>query len=160
MPGHAGQLTNATHGLKPPRSPDEKCSVKNQQENTVKKMRRLYRIGALVGAILLPISAVLATATEASALSGYQYCVYNTAGGPMCLNAWNGGPYVNVETISDSRIQNNRFEIDPEQNGNVELKFVGGGYWSGRCIGDASNDSTLAYTSIDACGGVNGSGAG
>jgi hypothetical protein len=137
-----------------------KNTVKNQKEDTVRKMRRLYRIGALAGAILLPISAVLATATEASALSGYQYCVYNTAGGPMCLNAWNGGPYVNVETISDSRIQNNRFEIVPEQNGNVELQFVGGGNWSGRCIGDASNDVHLAYTSLDACGGVNGSGAG
>lgn len=136
--------------------------MKNQKENTVKKMRGLYRIGALVGAILLPIGAVLAIGTpEASALSGYQYCVYNTAGGAMCLNAWGGGPWVYVETTSDSRIQNNRFQIRYENNGNVELQFVGGGTWNGKCIGDAYNNSGDARTSLDPCGDIsNGNGSG
>ena len=71
--------------------------MKDQEENTVKKMRRLYRIGAMVGAILLPIGAVLATGvTEASAATVSQYC--DILDGPTaCLNAWGGGPYVNVE---------------------------------------------------------------
>lgn len=134
--------------------------MKNQKENTVRKMRRLYRIGALVGAILLPIGAVLATGMpSASALSGYQYCVYNTAGGAMCLNAWGGGPYVNVETTQNPVIQNNRFQILYEPDGNVELQFVGGGAWNDKCIGDAKNDSGLADTSLDPCG-TNGTGAG
>jgi hypothetical protein len=135
--------------------------VKNQKENTVKKMRRLYRIGALVGAILLPIGAVLATGTqEASATAGFQYCDYATATAE-CLNAWGGGPWVNVETTSNPAIQNNHFEIRYESNGNVELEFVGGGTWSGQCVGDAYNNSGYADTSLDACGSLsNGNGAG
>lgn len=120
----------------------------------MRKMRRLYRIGALLGAILLPIGVVLATGTEASALSGSQYCAVNTNGGELCLNAWNGGPFVNVETTNDSRIQNNRFQIRIENNGNVELQFVGGGAWNGQCIGDAYNKSGRADTSLDPCGDI------
>ena len=134
--------------------------MKNQKGNTVKKIRRLFRIGAMISAILLPISAVLAIGPEASAASATEYCVFNTAGGTLCLNAWNGGPYVYVERSDNLVIQNNHFEVNTLQNGNQELVFVGGGNWSGRCIGDASNDPNLADTSLDACGGPNGSNAG
>jgi hypothetical protein len=137
-------------------------TVKNQKENTMKKIRRLYRIVAMVGAILLPIGVVLATGIpEASALSGSQFCVVNSNGGEMCLNAWGGGPWVKVETTYDSRIQNNRFQIRYENNGNVELQFVGGGAWNGQCVGDAYNDPTYASTSLNPCGDINnGNGSG
>ena len=53
----------------------ESAHVKNQKENTVRKMRRLYRIGALVGAILLPIGAVLATGQRKHRQqAAHQYC--------------------------------------------------------------------------------------
>jgi hypothetical protein len=136
--------------------------VTNQKENTVKKMRRLYRISALAGAILLPISAALAIGVpEASAASTQEFCYYDAGGHPACLNAWGGGPYVNVETSDNTAIQNNHFQLRDESNGYVELEFVGGGAWSGRCVGDASNDPSNASTSLDACGSItNGSGAG
>ena len=117
----------------------------------MKKMRRLYRIGAMVGAILLPIGAVLATGTtEASAATPppYQYCVLPITG---CLNAWGGGPYVKVETTSDPNIQNNRFQVFPVGNGNYQIVFVGGGRYNGDCIGDEGNVSGNATAGLVVC---------
>jgi hypothetical protein len=131
-----------------------------RRENTMRKMRRLYRIGALAGAIFLPIGAVLATGTpEASATSGSEYCFFAPTGPPACLNAWGGGPYVKVEENANPVIQNNYFKILYEPDGNVELEFVGGGAWSGECIGDAKNLPGNADTSLDPCG-TNGANAG
>jgi hypothetical protein len=134
--------------------------VKNQEENTVKKMRRLYRIGAMVGAILLPIGAVLATgATEASAATVSQYC--DILDGPTaCLNAWGGGPYVNVEESNDPRIQNNRFQVLPEANGNFQIQFLGGGQYNGYCIGDEGNVSGNATAGLVVCNTHTGAGWG
>jgi hypothetical protein len=122
----------------------------------------IYRISVLIGVILLPISAVLATGIpEASAATVTEYCVLNTNGGTLCLNAWNGGPYVKVETSNNPVIQNNNFQVRYEANGDVELQFVGGGAWNGQCIGDASNEYGLADTSLDPCGSPsNGNGSG
>jgi hypothetical protein len=110
--------------------------VKNQKENTVKKMRWLYRIGALVGAILLPIGAVLATLTpEASAAT-----LGSPAPGGICAG--------------DSDI------LGPQSNGNVVIAFLpGSGTWNGYCVGDAYNESGDARVSLDPCGN-NGQGAG
>lgn len=116
----------------------------------MKKMRSLYRIGAMVGAILLPIGAVLATgATEALAATPYQYCELGAS--LACLNAWGGGPYVNVETTSGLTIQNNRFEVFPVGNGNYQILFVGGGAYNGYCIGDAGNVPGNADTGLVVC---------
>jgi hypothetical protein len=127
----------------------------------VKKMRTLYRIGGLVGAILLPIGAVLAIGIpEASAASGQQYCYIpqGESGVHACLNAWGGGPWVDVSTNDNTR--NNDFTyINNTNNENVELEFTGDGAWSGNCIGDAYNQSGQASTSLDGCG-TNGQGAG
>ena len=131
--------------------------MKNRKENTVRKMRRLYRIGALAGTILLPISAVLATGIPeasagiqpASAPSGGQFCYYNN--GNVCLNAWGGGPWVNLST--DANTQNNDFTIIYETDGYVELKDTGDNAWSGKCIGDGYNESGEARASLDPCGG-------
>jgi hypothetical protein len=135
--------------------------VTNQKENTVKKMRRLYRLGALVGAILLPIGAVLAIGgPEASAASAQQFCYYDAGGHPACLNAWGGGPYVNVEESNDPRIQNNRFYVIPEANGNYQIQFLGGGIYNGYCIGDAGNVSGNADTGLVPCNTHTGAGWG
>lgn len=112
--------------------------------------------------MLLPVGAALAIGVpEASAASVQQFCYYDAGGHPACLNAWGGGPYVNVETSDNTVIQNNHFQLREESNGYVELQFAGGGKWNGRCIGDASNDPNLADTSLDACGSItNGAGWG
>ena len=126
----------------------------------MKKMRRLYRIGAMVGAILLPIGAVLATGvTEASAATVSQYC--DILDGPTaCLNAWGGGPYVNVEESNDPAIQNNRFQVLPEANGNFQIQFLGGGQYNGYCIGDEGNVSGNATAGLVVCNTHTGAGWG
>ena len=87
------------------------------------------------------------------ALISTQYCGPNF--GNDCLNAWNGGPYVNVYTGGDEiRDTNQNFMVIDEngnQNGHAEIMYTGSSGWNGRCIGDASNDSTLADVSLDAC---------
>jgi len=90
------------------------------------------------------------------AIESTQYCGPNF--GSDCLNAWGGGPYVNVYTGGDeNRDTNQHFmvidEVDQNgnQTGNAEIMFVGNGSWNGQCIGDASNNSGLADVSLDGC---------
>jgi hypothetical protein len=124
-------------------------------------MRKLYRIGALVAVILFSIGTALGTGTqEASAASGFQYCAYFASGNVSCLNAWGGGPLVNVYTSGPTGTANNYFQIRYESNGNIELQFSGGGQWNGYCIGDSYNDSTNASAMLDNCGDLSGNGAG
>src|SRR6266516_4149175 len=76
------------------------------KEDMMKILHRLYRIGALVGAILLPLGAVPAVGmpeASAAAVAG-QYCFFSD-----CLNAWNGGPFVNVFTGGHNGTPNNYF---------------------------------------------------
>jgi len=130
----------------------ESARVRNQKENTVNKMRRLYRIGAMIGAILLPISVVMATGiTEASAATPYQYCAWPGGIGPACLNAWGGGPNVNVEESDNPNIQNNRFVPLNEGGGSYQIEFVGGGPDNGYCISDANNDPSDAVAALLPC---------
>ena len=140
----------------------ESAHVKDQKENTVKKMRRLYRIGAMAFAILLPIGVVLATGTtEASAATPSQYCdILDPSGITACLNAWGGGPYVNVEESNDPRIQNNRFYVIPEANGNFQIQFLGGGQYNNYCIGDEGNVSGNAVAGLVPCNTHTGAGWG
>jgi hypothetical protein len=130
----------------------ESAHVRNQKENTVNKMRRLYRIGAMIGAILLPISVVMATGiTEASAATSYQYCAWPGGIGPACLNAWGGGPNVNVEESDNPNIQNNRFVAINEGGGSYQIQFLGGGPKNGDCISDANNDPNNAVAALLPC---------
>jgi hypothetical protein len=95
-------------------------------------------------------------------LLSIQFCGPNL--GSDCLNAWGGGPYVNVYTGGDENSDSNQhFMIIDEngnQNGNAEIMFTGSGSWFGQCIGDASNNSGLADVSLDGCGNGTGGGAG
>lgn len=112
-------------------------------------MRRLYRTGVLVGALLLAIGTVLVTGiseASASAPSGFEYCL-----GYDCLNSWNGGPWVNVYT-GGTGTPNNYFTVFCTATGNCTIKDTGGNAWAGHCIGDAYNDPNNASTSLDVCG--------
>lgn len=112
----------------------------------MKKMRRIYRIGGPVGAIILAVGAVLATGIpEAAAASGTQFC-YHSGSKAACLNAWGGGPWVNTYT-GGPNTQNNDFTISVS-----EIKDTGGNAWSGDCIGDAHNSASYADVSLDPCG--------
>jgi hypothetical protein len=114
-------------------------------------MRRLYRIGGLVGALLLSVGTVLAIGIpEASAQSGNQFCYYD--GGYACLNAWGGGPWVNTYT-GGPNTQNNDFTLIGGSTGsNWQIEDTGGNSGSGECIGDAYNESGQADTYLDTCG--------
>jgi hypothetical protein len=127
----------------------------------VKKMRWLYRIGALAGVLLLPVSAFLATGTpEASAAALGSPAPGGICAGDSCLNAWGGGPFVNAYTGGTPN-SNDDFDIlGPQPNGNVVIAFLpGSGAWNGYCVGDAYNESGDARVSLDPCGD-NGQGAG
>jgi hypothetical protein len=127
----------------------------------VKKMPRLYRVGALVGALLLPISAALAIGIpEASAATLGSPAPGGICAGDSCLNAWGGGPFVNAYTGGTPNA-NDDFIIIGQQNGNVVLAFLPGSGipWNGSCVGDAYNNSGNARVSLDPCGN-NGQGAG
>jgi hypothetical protein len=128
----------------------------------VKKAHWLYRISALVGTILLPIAAVLAAGTsEASAATpAASAAPGGICAGVSCLNAWNGGPYVNAYTGGTSNA-NDDFDVFQEPDGNVYIAFLPGSGipWNGDCVGDAGNVSGNARVSLDPCG-TNGQGAG
>jgi hypothetical protein len=120
-----------------------------RKEDKVKISRRLYRIGALTGAILLPLGAVLATGIpEASAAVGSQFCIASNE----CLNAWNGGPWVNVFTGGPTGAQNNYFQ-DYCFNGICQIVDTGPTNYDGSCVGDAGNSSGNADTALIGCTG-------
>ena len=109
--------------------------------------------GFLTWARIDPITMTLACAAAVGlGLLSTQYCGPNF--GNDCLNAWNGGPYVNVYTGGDeTRDTNQNFMViaeDGDQN-HAEIMYTGSSSWNGRCIGDASNLSGNADVSLDAC---------
>lgn len=83
--------------------------------------------------------------------SGTQWCDYNTD----CLNAWSGGPWVNVSTTGPETGDTHQHFMVIDENGDAadasEIVFTGSGSWSGECIGDAYNNSGYADTSLDPC---------
>jgi hypothetical protein len=123
-------------------------------------MRRLYRISRLVGAILLATGTVLAigipeASASASASGGFEFC-----DGNVCLNSWNGGPWVNVYTGGPDGTPNNYFTafcLDTP-TGDCFIEDTGGNSWHGKCIGDAYNESGQAAASLDGCGDGTGNG--
>jgi hypothetical protein len=90
-------------------------------------------------------------AVAAHAASGEQWCTQ----GSLCLNGWNGGPEVNVESKNAG---NNDFIL--LTNGNyVNITFAAGdGQYKLDCVGDFGNLSTDARAGL--VGGCGGSGVG
>jgi hypothetical protein len=123
-------------------------------------MRRLHRIGMLISAILLCVGSVLVIGVPgaSAAVSGNEFCFENN--GYACLNAWGGGPWVDVYTAGPTGTANNYFTAIYHQNtGDWQIVDTDGGTWKNDCIGDAYNESGQAETSLDSCG-TNGVGGG
>jgi hypothetical protein len=109
-------------------------------------LRIRTRIAVIASVIVLTAGSLLAFGSgHALAVTGGQYC-----GGDACINAWGGGPWVNVET-SMGAAPNDEFYIGHLNNGNTYVEFVGGGQWSGWCVGDAHNDPHNIFTSLEQC---------
>ena len=119
-------------------------------------------VGVCSGALKVTGVGVIAAGAACLAAVGpaiVQYqelCYYN--GGYACLNAWGGGPFVNVyrdgPETSDSHAD--FILLDNQATGYYELAYVGSGSWSGECIGDAYNNTNDADVSLDACGTASG----
>jgi hypothetical protein len=124
----------------------------------VNKISGIYRAGLLAGTMLLATgAAALANGSASAAVPAASPAPDGICTGNSCLNAWNGGPFVNAYTGGTAN-SNDEFII-VESGANVEIQFLGSGSWHGECVGDAYNESTDARTSLDSCG-ADGSGAG
>jgi hypothetical protein len=76
-----------------------------------------------------------------------EWC-YKKGDGPWaCLNAWGGGPDVNVYTTGHDHTPNNYFTVYPEPDGFWGIKAA-----NGECIGDRGNASGTASTGLVTCG--------
>jgi hypothetical protein len=104
-----------------------------------------YRIIMVAIALLFPMATVLAPGTS-EALSQNEYCA-SISGKWACLNAWGGGPHVNVYTGGPNHTANNYFIVEPNGTSVNILSTQGGG-----CIGDASNIKDDAQAGLVSCG--------
>jgi hypothetical protein len=109
--------------------------------------------GLLTWARIDPITMPLACAAAVGlGLLSIQFCGPNF--GSDCLNAWGGGPWVNVYTGGDETGDTHQHFMIIAENGNqntAEIMYTGSGSWDGQCIGDAYNNSGYADTSLDPC---------
>ena len=112
--------------------------IRTERIATVKR-----RIPLILGALILAIGFGIGSRGTAYAQNGQQFCNNN-----YCLNAWNGGPYVNGYTPG---VANNYFTIVYQSNGYVNLEFTGAySAYEYDCVSDYGNSST------DARAGLNG----
>lgn len=112
---------------------------------------------ARTGAVTLRASGALDSRVVTTSYAQANIAGYCTNGGGACLNAWGGGPWVNVYTRGPDKNDSHADfqEIAQPGSGMIgysELEYTGGGTWSGDCVGDASNKSGNADTSLDSCG--------
>jgi len=110
------------------------------------------RIFAIAAALTLAIGIGVGSSGSAYAqnVTGDQFCFNN-----FCLNAWNGGPYVNEFTQG---VANNYFTVISNQpaTGYVNLEFTGSrSPYEFGCIGDFGNSQTDARAGLSPCGGGN-----
>jgi hypothetical protein len=119
--------------------------------------------GFLTAARIDPLTMTFACfAAVGPSLLSIQFCGPNF--GSDCLNAWGGGPYVNVYTGGDENGDTHQhfmvIDENGNQNGTAEIMFTGSGSWFGQCIGDYNNNSGLADTGLTGCGFPGDGGAG
>lgn len=125
-------------------SANEKKDKLNKEEPMFRRIR--IKIAVIATAIVLPVGTLLAFGAS-PALADYsdtQICA------TVCVNAWYGGPAVNVYTAKGA-VPNDEFAIHTLRNGNTYIQFVGGGPYSGQCVGDFNNNSGYADTGLDGC---------
>ncbi len=109
---------------------------------------RINRAAIVTSAIALAVGVTLSfgSASAHAAASGVEYC----NNGTECLNAWNGGPYVNVE--NGFPLTNNYFEASNDTaSGSWFIEDTDGGHWDGSCIGDWYNSPDYSNSSLDPC---------
>lgn len=102
------------------------------------------RILALLGALTLAIGLGTGTGEAAHAQSSLAFCTSFY----YCLNAWNGGPYVNVYTPG---VQNDLFGQVTDSDGYSALSFVGDDYkdpYDYTCVSDYGNSPTDARAGL------------
>jgi hypothetical protein len=110
--------------------------------------------GFLTAAKIDPLTMTFACfAAVGPSLLSIQFCGPNF--GSDCLNAWGGGPWVDVYTGGDETGDTHQhfmvIDENGDRNGTAEIMFTGSGSWNGQCIGDAYNKSGYADTSLDPC---------
>ncbi len=98
------------------------------------------RILVILGSLALAIGFGIGSG-EAAHAQGTEVC-YNAS----CLNAWNGGPDVNVYT---SGVQNDQFGVITDAAGYTGIIFTGGGAHNDQCVSDLGNSSTTARAGLD-----------
>jgi hypothetical protein len=114
-----------------------------------------HRIGiktaAIASTIVLAMGSPLAFGASPAFASGYtaQICA-NNGTTTACLNAWYGGPAVDVYTAMGAE-PNDEFFVGTLSNGDSYLEFTGGGPYSGQCVGDFNNNSGYADAGLDPC---------
>jgi hypothetical protein len=130
-------------------------SVRNRFKFFPRKAGVSRGMMAVAAAVVLTIGGVgyyasTQLSNRAQASSSRQYCIKSLSG-LACLNAWNGGPYVNV--YQHTGAINNYFWWHKAYNGHYMLTATGtyNTRWNGQCIGDASNNPSFYDTSLDQC---------
>ena len=80
---------------------------------------------------------------------GHTFCFGGSFG---CLNAWNGGPWVNV--YGNAHVGNDDFySVSLANNASTYIMDSGDNAQSGNCIGDAYNNPSNPLVSLDSCPG-------
>ena len=104
------------------------------------------RIIAMLAACLLTISlGSIVIANPSYAATEYEYCATNA-----CLNAWNGGPEINVYPLSQGIANSHFIAVTNTISGYTNIQFVGNSNssYNDDCIGDLGNSSTDARAGL------------
>lgn len=111
-------------------------------------MRIRRRIAVVLAAVGVAAGLGFSMGGDAHAISGACF-YYPDSGNHAALNAWNGGPDINVyHSCADP---NDRFTILFPGGNNIQLEFTGGGANNGKCIGDFNNNQGTASTGLTGC---------
>jgi hypothetical protein len=108
-------------------------------------MRRMAAVFVPVFTLLMVAVGFMVTTPKAFASSGYQLCTYSNE----CLNAWGGGPYVNVEGQGPA---NNSFAI-VDSGSYFHIVYEGTGVYGGGayCVADVNGSQSDARMGLALC---------
>jgi hypothetical protein len=118
-------------------------------KNRTSKTHVFIAAAALIAVFVVVGVSVKSFSHAASGGYGHTFCGGSTFG---CLNAWNGGPWVN--DYGNAHVGNDDFYSVSLTNGaTTYIMDSGANAWSGNCIGDAYNSSGNPLASLDPCPG-------